>query len=115
MVEVITVCENELMVNSISLQEGENTDFLIVDLKISNESDSQVPINSFDFTVVDGSGNIYTDLAIGRTESPLGSHRLDPGLCAGGEVAFNIPKGDEQIKLIWQPGWCTGVVYVDLF
>ena len=115
MVEVIAVCENELMVNSISLQEGENTDFLIVDLKISNESDSQVPINSFDFTVVDRSGNIYTDLAIGKIESPLGSHRLDPGLCASGEIAFNIPKGDDQIKLIWQPGWCTGVVYVDLF
>jgi len=115
MVEVITVCENELMVNSISFQEGENADFLIVDLKITNESDSQVPINSFDFTVVDGIGNIYTDLAIGRTESSLGSHRLDPGLCTAGEVAFNIPKGDEQIKLIWQPGWCTGVVYVDLF
>jgi len=113
--ETITVCENELKINSFSLKVGEKTDSLIIDMEITNKSDKQVPINSFDFTVVDGSGKISTDTSIGKTESPLGSHRLDPNLNVAGEVAFNVPKGDEQIKLIWQPGWCTEVIYVDLY
>ena len=52
--EKITVCENDLMVNSILVEEGQNTDFLVIHLEITNKSGSQVPINSFDFTIVDG-------------------------------------------------------------
>jgi len=112
--EVFT-CENKLVVNNVVVRENENQDFLIVDVEITNESDDQVPINSFDFTVVDEVGNVHTDEAIGRMENALGSHRLDPHLSVAGEVAFRVPKDDRQVKLIWQPGWCTGVVYIDLF
>ena len=113
--EAVTACDNELVINNVAVQEKSNQDFLIIDLEIANGSEDQVPINSFDLTVVDGEGDVHTDEAIGRTENPLGSHRLDPGLSAAGEVAFRVPKGDRQVKLIWQPGWCTGVVYIDLF
>ena len=113
--EEITVCDNELLIETVFVQEGEKSDLLIVDMKITNESDKQVPINSFDFTTVDENGNIYTDTAIGRTESPLGSNRLDSGLSMEGEVAFKLTKEVQQLTLIWQPGWCTGVAYVDLF
>lgn len=113
--EEMVVCGNVLLVNSVTIQTEENSDFLVIDLEITNQSTKQVPINSFDFTVVDGNGDVHTDVAIGRTENPLGSHRLDPNQSVAGKVAFNVPNEDRKVKLIWQPGWCTEVVYIVLF
>jgi len=113
--ELIEVCDTELMVISVKVNEQTEKDLVIVDLEITNNSESQVPINSFDFTVVDRQGKVHTDMAIGKTEFPLGNHRLDPGNSAGGEVAFLVPKEDREVVLIWQPGWCVGVAYIDLF
>lgn len=113
--ELVEVCETELMVTSVSVDEQSEKDLVIVDLELENMSESQVPINSFDFTVVDGIGKVHTDMAIGKTEVPLGNHRLDPGNTAAGEVAFLVPKENREIVLIWQPGWCVGVAYIDLF
>lgn len=110
----IVVCENLLIVKGFKIKEGEKYDLIIVDLEITNNSDKQVPINSFDFTAMDINGKIHTDTSIGRTESPLGSERLDPGLQISGEVAFNAVAEEQPLILIWQPGWCTGVAYVDL-
>lgn len=111
----VIVCENIILINKVDIQEKGNQDFLIIELLISNQSENQVPINSFDFTVLDSNGKVHTDEAIGRTENALGSHRLDPDLCVTGEIAFNIPKNDRQIILNWQPGWCTDLAYIDLF
>ena len=110
----IIVCDNLLVVNSVTVEEGEKSDLIIVNLEITNNSDKQVPINSFDFTAVDINGKTHTDTAIGRTESPLGNERLDPGLQVSGEVAFQAVEEEQPLILIWQPGWCTGVAYVDL-
>lgn len=115
--DAVNVCDNELLIKEILLGESdkEKLDLIIIDLDIKNNSGKQVPINSFDFTIVDGSGGIHTDIAGGKFETALGSIRLEPGLTASGQIAFYIPKGDTQSRLIWQPGWCTGVIYVELF
>lgn len=111
----IIVCENLLIVNQANVEKGEISNLVIVDLEITNNSDKQVPINSFDFTAVDVNGKIHSDAAIGVTQSPLGNVRLDPELKANGEVAFRATDAELPLILIWQPGWCTGVAYVDLF
>lgn len=111
----IVVCENTLIVNHANVEKGEKLDLVTVYLEIANNADKQVPINSFDFTAVDINGKIHSDAAIGITESPLGNVRLDPGLKAEGEVAFRVTDEELPLILIWQPGWCTGVAYIDLF
>ena len=110
----IVVCDNLLIVKQVTIQEGEKSNLVVVALEITNNSDRQVPINSFDFTAVDINGKIHTDTAIGRTESPLGNERVDPGLNVEGEVAFRALQAELPLVLIWQPGWCTGVAYIDL-
>ena len=113
--EEVVLCENALLVDMVTIREGESGDLMIVSLQITNNSDKQVPVNSFDFTGVDADGTIHTDTAIGKTDSALGSTRLDPGLSLEGEVAFKLTEPDQEITLIWQPGWCTEVAYVELF
>lgn len=110
----ILVCENMLVVTDVQVEKSETSDLIIVAMEITNQSGKQVPINSFDFTAVDVNGKIHTDSAIGRTQTPLGNIRLDPELSVQGEVAFKATEEEQPLILIWQPGWCTGIAYVDL-
>jgi len=64
---------------------------------------------------VDSNGNVHTDVAEGKIPNALGGIRLDATLTASGTLAFYVPENDMQITLIWQPGWCTGVAYIELF
>jgi len=112
--EEILVCDNKLFIESVKIEEDDKSNLLIVEMQITNNSEKQVPINSFDFTAVGNDGKIFTDCAIGRTSNPLSSDRLENNDSIKGEVAFKIQEFYQDITLIWQPGWCTEVAYVDL-
>lgn len=115
--EPVIVCDNKLTLKDVAINDSdrESRDLLVIDVEIVNQSEGQVPINSFDFTVVDSKGDVYTDVAEGKIPNALGGIRLDATLTASGALAFYIPEDDMQVKLIWQPGWCTGVAYIELF
>jgi len=115
--EPVTVCDNKLILKDVVITEGdrESINLLVIDVEIVNQSEGQVPINSFDFTVVDSNGSTHVDVAEGLVPNALGGVRLDATLTAAGTLAFYVPENDLQITLIWQPGWCTGVAYIELF
>jgi ribose transport system permease protein len=113
--EEVVVCDNQLTIVNSGYEELNNATMIVVSVLIDNQADRQVPINSFDFTAVDTTGKIYTDVAIGRIEQPLGSDRIDPGSQIEGAVAFTVPDESTELIMIWQPGWCTSVAYMDIF
>ncbi|HEY60704.1 MAG TPA: DUF4352 domain-containing protein [Anaerolineae bacterium] len=114
--ESVSVCDTVLTLLGIEIfsDEKKESDLLVIDIHIVNESGDQIPLNSFDFTIVDGSGKTHTDVAFSETDNPIASHRLNPGDEASGKIAYFVPTGDDEINLIWQPGWCTGVAYIEL-
>ena len=92
---------------------SEGWDLVVITVNLINNSGKQAPINAFDFTLVDSENKTHTD-AMASVEQPLGSPRLEDEDSVTGMLTYRVPAGDSDIHLIWQPGWCTGVVYIDV-
>lgn len=80
--------------------------FVLVTVKIVNNSSSEYDYNPFDFNAEWSTGNIIAEEFV-TPDSVSSSHQLNVGtLAAGGSVQgqllFQVPKGDHQAKLTWQ-------------
>jgi hypothetical protein len=84
-------------------------EFIVVHVKIVNNSTGEVDYNPFDFHVRSGSGNI-TDEEFGAPSTYTANNMLSSGkLSAGGNVEgdliFQVKKGDHASQLTWQPNF----------
>jgi len=81
--------------------------FIVVHVKIHNGNSQQASYNPFDFHVKSGSGNV-TDEELAPPSSytannTLNSGQLDPGGTVEGDIVFQVPVGDHNAELTWQP------------
>jgi hypothetical protein len=114
--EEIVVCDVALTIVNVECtpSEREGQDLLVVTVDLENRSDKQVPINSFDFYIVD-SDNKVSSLASVQVENPLRNPKLNPGESVYGLLPYRVAAGDKGVKLNWQPGWCTGQAIVNVW
>jgi hypothetical protein len=112
----IVVCDVALVVVNVECtpNEREGQDLLVVTVDLENRSDKQVPINSFDFYIVDSDSNVGS-LASVQVENPLRNPKLAPGASVSGTLPYRVTAGDTGVKLNWQPGWCTGQAIVNIW
>ncbi|MDQ2716786.1 MAG: DUF4352 domain-containing protein [Chloroflexota bacterium] len=83
-------------------------EFIVVHVKIANNSTAEQDYNPFDFHARSGSGNI-TDEEIPpssyTSNNTLSSGKLSPGGTVEGDIVFQVPKNDHQAQLTWQPSF----------
>lgn len=95
-------------------------EFIVVYIKMVNNSSIEQSYNPFDFHVKSGSGNItdetFTSTYTGNNQ--LQSGKLSTGGTVEGDIIFQAPKGDHKAELTWQPsffgnagdnGWYLGL------
>ena len=81
--------------------------FVIVTVKIVNNSSSEFGYNQYDFNAESGTGNLrhpewfFPDLVAGITRLKDGT--LAIGGTVQGDILFQVPKDDHQARLTWQP------------
>ena len=83
--------------------------YIVVHVKITNNSTNEVDYNPLDFHVRSGSGNITdTDFVVPSTytaNNQLDSGKLSPGGSVEGDLIFQVKKGDHAAQLTWQPNF----------
>ena len=80
--------------------------FVIVRVKINNQSDTDVSYNEFDFHARSSSGNVTdpeTAPSTYTTNDELDSGTLSPGGTVEGDIILGVPKGDHNAELSWEP------------
>ena len=75
-------------------------EYIVVTIKIENKSSDKISYNGLDWKMADGTGdeNSYAIWG-GDTNSDLGSGDLNAGGTKTGTIAFEIPKGDNNLTL----------------
>lgn len=87
----------------------EGKTYLIVRVKVENASDREITVGSLDFKAQTGQGAIIECFLIPFVEAqkpPFAT--LAPGGWVEGEIVFETDAGDQDVKLIYQPGWLFG-------
>lgn len=82
--------------------------FIVVHVKIVNNSTGEVDYNSFDFHVRSGAGNITDEEVAPSTytaNNQLNSGKLSAGGKVEGDIVFQVKKGDHASELTWQPSF----------
>lgn len=81
-------------------------EYVIVSIKIKNDSSEKISYNPFDFKIQNSKGQI-TDTVFTTIDSKtaLSSGELATGGEIEGTVTFEQPKGDTGLVLIYQPNF----------
>jgi hypothetical protein len=83
--------------------------FIVVHVKIHNANTQQATYNPFDFHVKSGAGNITDEEFMSPTSytanNKLDSGQLDQGGTVEGDIIFQVPVGDHNAELTWQPNF----------
>ncbi len=80
--------------------------FIVVHVKLINESSSSFSYSEFDFQAISGSGNgtnIEVPPSTYTANDELNIGTLIPGGTVQGDLIFEIPIGDHKAELSWQP------------
>lgn len=78
-------------------------EFVIVDVIMKNSSDKNLSYNVFDFKMQNSNGQITdSGFILAGNENPLNSGELIAGGVVRGTIAFEQPKGDKGLKLIYK-------------
>jgi len=82
-------------------------EYIVVRVKLVNNSGAEVTYNPFDFHVKSGTGNI-TNTDFSTPQSYTANNILNYGTLAvggsvEGDIIFQVPIGDHKAELTWQP------------
>jgi len=84
-------------------------EFIVVHVKIVNNSTIEQDYNVFNFHVRSGSGNITDEEFVTpqsyTANNELNSGKLSPGGSVEGDIIFQVPKNDHNAQLTWQPNY----------
>lgn len=107
--EAIQMTDYVLTVNEVTTtpSKGYSTpktgnEYVMINVTIQNQSDKEVSYNPFDFKIQDSNGN-QTQSTFVSLDDQLNSGSLAAGGKVTGSLAFEAPKGDESLLLIYQP------------
>ena len=77
-------------------------EFVIVTVKITNDSDKTLDYNTFEFKMQDSNGVQQNEALTALSEGKLNSGSLAAGGKVTGKLAYEVPKGDTGLKLLYQ-------------
>ena len=77
-------------------------EFVIVTVQITNNSDSTLDYNTFEFKMQDSNGVQQNEAFSALTEGKLNSGSLAKGGKVTGKLAYEVPKDDAGLKLLYQ-------------
>lgn len=77
-------------------------EFVIVTVKITNDSDTTLDYNTFEFKMQDSDGVQQNEAFTALAEGKLDSGTLAAGGKVTGKLAYEVPKGDKGLKLLYQ-------------
>lgn len=81
-------------------QPEQGKEFILVDVTIENKSDETVSFGSYDFKIQDSNG-VQSSESYVLAQGGLGSGSLAPGGKAAGNLSFEVPAKDTNLKLIY--------------
>jgi len=111
----VTGIERNIPSNSDYFQPETGKEFVAVNVTITNESSSPVTFGTYDFKIQDGNGaQIYTSYIPGL-QGVLEYGSLAANGKVSGKLGFQVPKDDQNIKLVFAPAfWSNNSVTVKL-
>lgn len=77
-------------------------EFVIVTVNIVNNSDKSLDYNTFEFKMQDSNGVQQNEAITALTEGKLNSGSLAKGGKVTGKLAYEVPKDDAGLKLLYQ-------------
>lgn len=77
-------------------------EFVIVTVKITNDSDKTLDYNTFEFKMQDSNGVQQNEALTALSEGKLNSGSLAAGGKVTGKLAYEVPKDDAGLKLLYQ-------------
>lgn len=77
-------------------------EFVVVTVKITNDSDSALDYNTYEFKLQDSDGVQHDESIMALSEGKLNSGSLAAGGKVTGKLAYEVPKGDKKLKLLYQ-------------
>lgn len=77
-------------------------EFVIVTVKITNDSDKTLDYNTYEFKMQDSNGVQQNEAITALSEGKLNSGSLAAGGKVTGKLAYEVPKGDTGLKLLYQ-------------
>jgi Na+-transporting methylmalonyl-CoA/oxaloacetate decarboxylase gamma subunit len=88
-------------------QPAEGKERIMVGVTINNDSDQPISYNVLDFKVEDSNGNRTSDIFAVDVPNQLSAGELAPGGKVSGNMAFEIPAGESNAKLVVTPSFWT--------
>lgn len=77
-------------------------EFVLVTVEVTNNSKNSMDYNTFEFKLQDSNGVQQNESFTALSEGKLNSGSLAPGGKVTGKLAFEVPKGDAGLKLLYQ-------------
>lgn len=77
-------------------------EFVIVTVNITNDSDTTLDYNTFEFKMQDSNGVQQNEAFSALSEGKLNSGSLAAGGKVTGKLAYEVPKDDAGLKLLYQ-------------
>lgn len=77
-------------------------EFVVVTVNIVNNSDSTLDYNTFEFKMQDSNGVQQSEAITALSEGKLNSGSLAKGGTVTGKLAYEVPKDDAGLKLLYQ-------------
>lgn len=100
---LVTVSKIERSQGSEYDKPKEGTEFVILHLTLKNTGSTKQSYNSYDFGLQNSNGNITnTAFTIINNDTALHYGELAGGGTVSGSLAFEIPQGDNNLKLIYK-------------
>lgn len=82
----------------------ENHEFIKISVNIKNVSDKDVSISSYEFKLQNSNGAVEDSSYLTPSlEDAFDSAELVPGGSKAGSIIFEAPKGDANLKLVYEP------------
>lgn len=77
-------------------------EFVVVTVDIANNSDSTLDYSTFEFKMQDSNGVQQNEAITALSQGKLNSGSLAKGGKVSGKLAYEVPKGDTGLKLLYQ-------------
>ena len=86
-----------------------------VNVSIENKSNDAISFNALDWSIEDSNGVIESYSIMGSADDSLGSGSLAKGGKKIGSIVFEVPSGDNALKLHYKPSlWSSKDVVIHL-
>lgn len=114
--QVVEVTEVEKSDGDEFEKPSDGKEFVIVHVSIENNSDDEISYNPFNFKMKNSNGQIEdSGFTIIDSDTALSSGDLAPGGNVSGTISFEQPKGDDELQLIFEPGfWDTDKIVFNI-